>query len=85
MITLLGIIGATLLSVCGLPQAILSFKQKHSDGMSTMFLILWTLGEICCLAYVCLTIADLILIANYVFNLLLLIVIIYYKLCGRKS
>lgn len=83
-ITLIGILGAIFLGACGLPQAIMSFKQKHSEGIAPMFLTMWTLGEICYLIYGWFTGADAILMANYVFNLILLVVIVYYKIRGLK-
>lgn len=80
IVELIGIIGATMLALCGLPQAVKSFQDKHSDGLSWGFLLMWGIGEILVLFYVLMTSADLILITNYVVNLIIGGVIVYYKL-----
>jgi uncharacterized protein with PQ loop repeat len=80
IVNLIGSIGAFMLAICGLPQAIESFKQKNSDGVSTLFITLWFVGEILLLYYVTKTSGDIILIINYLFNLLIVSVIGYYKI-----
>ena len=76
-------IKAACFALCGVPQAILSYKQGHAKGTSWGLLVLWTIGEICILIYV-LSKKDLPLIVNYLFNLLMLAIIIKYKLFPRK-
>jgi len=49
---MLGWIGSLLLAVCGLPQAVKSYREKNSDGISWGFITLWTLGEIFTLIYI---------------------------------
>jgi len=84
MIEVLGILGALALAICAVPQAILSYKQGHSDGMSSWTLGLWTMGEILTTAYILLTSADPILLMNYIANLCYLSVIVRYKLYPRR-
>lgn len=36
MIDFFGWFGSLLLAICGLPQAIKSFKEKNSDGVETV-------------------------------------------------
>lgn len=80
IVELIGIIGATMLALCGLPQAWKSFQDKHSDGISWGFLNMWGFGEILVLVYVALTTLDWILMANYAVNLIIGGVIVYYKI-----
>lgn len=79
----IGWMGSMLFALCGLPQAIQSYKQKHSDGLTWMFLLMWFFGEVFTFAYV-LPKMDYPLLANYVVNFAFLIVIMFYKLFPRK-
>jgi len=81
----LGTIGALMLAFCAMPQAIMSWKQRHSDGMSAWTLGMWSLGEVLTTIYICLTSMDVILLINYVANLCYLAVIIRYKLYPRRN
>ena len=76
---LIGWLGAIAFATCAIPQAWQSYKTKSSDGVSWLFLILWFLGEVLTIAYVCLTTVDLILLFNYLFNFTALLIIMYYK------
>ena len=78
MIEVVGWVGAICFSICALPQAYKTWKIKHADDLSALFLWLWTIGEVCMLVYVWPR-QDWPLIVNYVFNLVCLIVILYYK------
>ena len=78
MVEAIGWIGAVCFAICALPQAIKSYKEKTSAGISFLFLLLWTVGEVLTLLYIILTTMQLPLIVNYVFNLMCLAVIIYY-------
>ena len=73
-----GWLGSICLAFCGLPQAWQSYKDKHSDGISWGFLLLWSFGEIFALAYVYDKL-DLPLLLNYATNIFILVIIIYYK------
>jgi uncharacterized protein with PQ loop repeat len=79
----LGYIGSIMLAICGLPQAIESFKTKSSEGLTWGFLALWFWGEIFTFAYI-LPKMDLPLLINYSANIIFLSVIIYFKLFPKK-
>jgi len=83
MLEILGWIGSVLFAVAAIPQAWKSYKDGNSDGLSTLFLWLWFWGEIFVLIY---TIPKLLwpLLFNYIFNILLLFVILRYKYFPRK-
>ncbi len=81
---IMGWLGSICLAICGVPQAVQSYKDKHSEGISNGFLILWALGEVFALAYVYDKL-DLPLLLNYATNIFILAVIIYYKMYPKKS
>lgn len=79
---LLGWIGSWCLAVCGVPAAYKSYKDGHSDGLSGMFVFLWLAGEVLTLIYVAPK-KDWPLIFNYLSNISLISVMVYYKLYPR--
>lgn len=80
---LIGWIGSIALAVCGVPQAYLSYKQGHSNGLSVALLVLWFGGEIFTLIYV-LPQQDWPLLFNYSCNIISLIIICWYKWKPRQ-
>jgi uncharacterized protein with PQ loop repeat len=80
----LGYIGSIMLAICGLPQAIESFKTKSSEGLTWGFIGLWFWGEIFTFAYI-LPKMDLPLLINYSANIIFLSVIIYFKLFPKNK
>jgi uncharacterized protein with PQ loop repeat len=79
----IGWIGAILFAICGIPQAYQCYKQKHAHGLSWPFLLTWFGGEVLTLVYIFLKpTLDIPLVFNYVFNLLALLIIFYYKSYG---
>ena len=76
---ILGWLGSICLAVCGLPQAWMSYKDKHSRGISWAFILLWAMGEAFALAYVYDKL-DAPLVVNYITNILIVGVILYYKI-----
>ena len=80
---IIGYIGSIMLAVCGLPQAIESFKTKSSEGLTWGFILLWFFGELFTFAYI-IPKMDLPLLINYSANIIFLIIIIYYKVNPRK-
>lgn len=80
MLDTLGWLGGILLAFSAVPQALESYKYKNSDGLTWGFLLLWFWGEVLMLIYL-IPKQDIILIANYTINLLLVIIILRYKLC----
>lgn len=85
MIEYVGWIGSMLFALCGVPQAIQSYKQKHSDGLSSVFLLMWFLGEVLSFAYAITKDDVLPIITNYVLNFSLLLVIIWYRLFPQRK
>ena len=86
MLELIGWIGSMLFAFCALPQCIMVCKQKHAQGLSWGFLLMWMMGEVLCFFYVALQpMIQVPLLANYVLNFIMLIIIIAYKIIGSKS
>lgn len=84
ILDVIGWIGSSLFSLCALPQTIKVWKDKHGNGLSWVFLLMWLLGEILCLIYTSFQqIVPLPLVVNYIVNLAMLVVIIYYKIHGH--
>lgn len=82
---IIGWVGSFLLTFCGVPLALQSYRDKHSHGVNMVFLQMWLWGEVLVLAFV---LAQPILlwplIANYAFNTFLILIIQHYKLSPRK-
>lgn len=75
-----GFIGATLLAICAIPQAVQSMVHGHSRGLNTSFLWSWFLGEIAMLSYVVIEMGTWgPLFFNYAANTGLLAIIVYYR------
>lgn len=83
MIDSLGWLGNLMLAVCAVPQAWASYKQGHSNGISSGMLFLWGIGTLLALP---LQIDRGIMqaVANYSVNLCLIGVIVYFKLKPRE-
>lgn len=79
-----GWLGSICLAICGLPQAWMSYKDKNSNGISWAFILLWAFGEAFALAYVYDKL-DLPLVMNYLTNILIVGVILYYKINPGKE
>lgn len=84
LMEIIGWLGSICLAICGIPQAWQSYKDKHSEGISWSFILLWTFGELFALAYVYDKL-DLPLFVNYATNILILSVILYYKIRPGKQ
>lgn len=85
MIDLIGDFGVLCFSLCGIPQAIQCYKQKHSEGISVGYLGLWLAGELAMIVHAIGLPLPNIILTNYVANLVCLLVIIYYKVKGNKN
>lgn len=81
---ILGWLGSICFALSAFPQALLAFRQGHSNGVASSMLALWLVGEVCTLIYV-LPKGDLPLLFNYLTNLSLLLVIIRYKVWPRTK
>jgi len=81
MIRIIGWIGAICFGLSVLPEAVLTVERGEANAYSPIFLALWLIGELCSLAYACAArpIKPFIpIIANYIFNLICLIIILIY-------
>lgn len=86
MVDFIGWAASLLFSLCGLPQAIQSYKDGHAAGVSSLFLLMWGLGEILMIVYVFAKHGlDLPLLVNYVLNLLFIAVVTKYKIFPRRK
>ena len=52
MIEVVGWVAGLLFAFCGLPQAIKSYKDGNSDGISYLFIYMWLVGEVLMQFYV---------------------------------
>ena len=82
---MLGWIGSLLLSFCGIPQAIKSYRTKQADDLSWLFLGMWGVGEIFTLIYVIQSniISGMFqypLIMNYTLNTIIICYLVYVKI-----
>jgi uncharacterized protein with PQ loop repeat len=81
----LGTFGTICLAFSGLPQAILSYRDGHSNGVAQWTILLWVFGEAAMVAYALYFYSsDCILLLNYISNFLLVMVIFKYKYFPRK-
>jgi len=78
---IIGWIGAGLLSLCGVPQLIKTYKTKTTKGLSFGMLLCWLLGEIFMVTYIILTAFEWPLLVNFSTNILIvaLTVILYIR------
>ena len=74
----LGWIGSILLALCAAPEAYIAYMTKDSH-LSWTFLLMWYIGEIFIAIPVIFKIKEPFLILNYLLNILLISVIIFYK------
>jgi hypothetical protein len=81
---LIGWVGSILFAFCALPQCIMVYRQRHARGLSWSFLSMWAMGEVLCFLYVAAQpILQWPLLANYVLNFAMLMVIFYYKILDK--
>jgi len=78
MTSVLGAVGSLLLALCALPEVISSIRKGYC-GASNGLLFTWLLGECLTLAYVYLTSKDIFLLLNYGTNVILILVLVFYK------
>jgi lipid-A-disaccharide synthase-like uncharacterized protein len=74
---IIGILGTIMFSICGIEPAYKAYKNKTAS-FPWSFILLWFGGETFTMMYV-IWIADYILLFNYIFNFLCLLVIIRYN------
>lgn len=85
LIALIGWLGVFFLTLCSVPQLILTWKVKEVRGLSLGMLWYWWIGLVLMFVYIACTSTEWILLFNYGFNTFLvgIILIGYYK--ARKS
>ena len=84
LIEIIGWLAGICFAFCGFPQALLSYKQGHSKGVSEPFLWLWMGGEVLMTVYVMNKHGwDLPLLLNYWVNGAFLCMIMKYKYFPR--
>lgn len=85
MIEAIGWLGGLLFAFCGAPQALKSYRDGNSDGISHLFLWMWFAGEILMQIYVIGQHGfDMPLLVNYWINTLFAGIIAYYKYKPRR-
>lgn len=84
MNSLIGWAGGIILALSSFPQAVKTVRDGHADGLSSLFIASWLIGEVLSLIYVLPTF-NLPLIANYSINLLIILLIGFYKIFPRFS
>lgn len=81
---LMGWLGSICLALCGVPQAIQSWQDKHSHGISWGMLLLWAFGECFALTYV-FNKLDMPMVMNYGINIFVVGLMLYFKIYPKKS
>lgn len=82
----IGWLSAFLFIVCGIPQALQSYKSGNADGISSAFLLMWYAGEILGAIYATsLKPIPVPILTNYIFNIVILTIIMKYKYFPRAS
>lgn len=82
----IGFVAGIAMALCGAPQAIKSYKDGHSKGISPSFAWLWLSGELGTLVYVLGTIGpDVALLINYITNIFVVLVIMKYLYLPRNK
>jgi uncharacterized protein with PQ loop repeat len=76
---LFGVIGSVAFATCAIPQVVDCYRKRSAEGLSWMFLILWAIGELFTIIYIWPN-QDWILLSNYFFNSLCLVIMIYFKI-----
>lgn len=85
MIELFGWVGNILFAISAAPQAWMSLKQGHTQGVSRGMLACWSVGEVCAGIYGYAKDVPLPILLNYGFNFVCLSIIVYYTVLPRKE
>lgn len=73
------------LMFAGIPQAIKSIKQGHSNGMSPVYITFLIIGFMLMITYISLTKPLIPLIINYTINIISLSIVAWYKIFPRHG
>ncbi len=82
--TILSWLGTLILVFRGYPQALKSFREGHSKGLSSAMLWLWLLGSALLLPHLFL-VQDLAVAAIYMANIVFVVVMLKYLYWPRKN
>lgn len=86
MLNIIGIIGSICLVISGVPQLYTCYKNGHADGVSVLMLFLWITGMTCLLFYILFNHPeDILLLANYSINIIVILGILRYKFFPNKK
>jgi len=86
MIQIIGWLASICFAMCAAPQAILSYRQGHSKGISKTFLFLWLMGELLMMIYVPLSLGwDGPIMVNLIVNTAFILVILKYMYFPRRK
>ena len=79
----IGWISTFFLAICAIPQAIDSYKNKHSNGFNKKMITYWFIGDVAGLIY-SIYIKDIIYITNFGMNSIFCAMIFYYRFWGKN-
>lgn len=85
MITTLGWAGSLLLALCAIPQAYKSYTEKRTVGVSIVFLWMWLAGEVMAAIYVYWEKYSLPLMLNYISNIILILIIMWFSYFPKQT
>ncbi len=83
MIQILGYVAMGCLIMAAVPQAIKAVREGHSNGIAGPYVLLLLSGFTLMSVYLCLTKPVYPVLCNYLFNILMMCIIGYYKLFPR--
>lgn len=73
------------LIIAAVPQVIKTFKEGHSRGIAGGYIILLLIGFSSMMIYLLLTKPIIPVIINYLFNIVMMLILGYYKLFPRTK
>jgi uncharacterized protein with PQ loop repeat len=85
MINLLGYVAMFFLIIAALPQVVKTFKEGHSDGLAGGYIVLLLVGFSLMATYLFLTKPVIPVILNYLFNIVMISILGFYKLFPRSK
>lgn len=81
---ILGFVGCIAFNIGNIPQGIKMIQEGHCRGISGLTVVIWLVGYVSMLIYsIGMYTGDNLLIMNYLFNLLFVLMIVWYKIFPR--
>lgn len=80
VIQAIGLLGVLILNIAGYPQAMKTIKERSTDDISFVFLLLWLTGMILNFLYIALSVKDPVLIFGCLLGFPPGAVILFYKI-----